>query len=217
MDNTKRKVISRLPIKLANGRVEKTGEREGSVETPTASDSSEGEEEEERPLPHPRNDVATGARFGRPAVADILMTKSRRLRVQTAKEQIAGICQDIIAEPENGVSYAVMRIPRHSILPLQLGLLRRLLSFALPSITTADSSGNSTTLSNDPIVRQLAIYSLLAVFKDIVPGYRIRKLTEKELGEKVSQMVGQTREWEQGLVGVYQSYLQLLDGEIKSQ
>jgi len=70
-------------------------------------------------------------------------------------------------------------------------------------------------LSNDPIVRELAIFSLLAVFKDIVPGYRIRKLTEKELTEKVSQMVGRTREWEQGLVGIYQSYLQLLDGEIE--
>lgn len=53
------------------------------------------------------------------------------------------------------------------------------------------------------------------MFKDIVPGYRIRKLTEKELAEKVSQMVGQTRDWEQGLVGIYQSYLQLLDGEIR--
>ena len=110
MDNTKRKVVSRLPIKLANGRVEKTGDREGSVETTTASDSSAGEEEEAQP---PRNDVTTGARFGRPAVADILMTKSRRLRVQAAKEQIAGICQDIIAEPEIGVCYTPMHIPCH--------------------------------------------------------------------------------------------------------
>jgi len=82
---------------------------------------------------------------------------------------------------------------------------------------TTDSSGNSTTLSSDPIVRELAIFSLLAVFKDIIPGYRIRKLSEKELAEKVSQMVGRTREWEQGLVGIYQSYLQLLEGEIKGQ
>lgn len=113
MANTNRKVIPRLPIKLANGQIEKTGEREGSVETPTASDSSGGEEEEERPLPQPRNDVATGARFGRPAVADILTTKSRKLRVQAAKEQIAGICQDIIAEPENGVSKAPVFTPCH--------------------------------------------------------------------------------------------------------
>ena len=104
--DTKRKVIPRLPIKLANGQIEKTGEREGTVEAPSISDTSGAEEEQGRAPPPPRNDVATGARFGRPAVVDILTMKSRKLRVQAAKEQVAGICQDIIAEPENGVSKA---------------------------------------------------------------------------------------------------------------
>ena len=53
------------------------------------------------------------------------------------------------------------------------------------------------------------------MFKDILPGYRIRALTDTEKAEKVSQMVARTREWEQGLVGVYQSYLQTLEAEIK--
>ena len=57
--------------------------------------------------------------------------------------------------------------------------------------------------------------SQLAVFKDIIPGYRIRELTDKEKAEKVSQMVARTREWEQGLVGVYQNYLKCLDRELK--
>lgn len=57
--------------------------------------------------------------------------------------------------------------------------------------------------------------SQLAVFKDIVPGYRIRALTDKEKAEKVSQMVARTREWEQGLVSVYQSYLRSLEAELK--
>ena len=111
--NTKRKVISRLPIKLANGQIEKTGEREGTAEAPTVSDISGAEEEQERAPPPPRNDVATGARFGRPAVVDILTMKSRKLRVQAAKEQVAGICQDIIAEPENGVSKTPPLTPCH--------------------------------------------------------------------------------------------------------
>lgn len=70
-------------------------------------------------------------------------------------------------------------------------------------------------MPNDPIIRKLAILSQLAVFKDILPGYRIRALTDTEKAEKVSQMVARTREWEQGLVGVYQSYLQTLEAEIK--
>lgn len=88
------------------------------------------------------------------------------------------------------------------------------MAFASPNVKTESESG-TVTIKNDPIIRQLSIVSLMAVFKDIAPGYRIRKLTEKELSEKVSQAVGQTRDWEQGLVSVYQSYLQLLEKEIK--
>jgi nucleolar complex protein 3 len=65
------------------------------------------------------------------------------------------------------------------------------------------------------IIRKLAILSQLAVFKDIIPGYRIRALTEKEKTEKVSQMVARTRDWEQGLVVVYQTYLRALEAELK--
>jgi nucleolar complex protein 3 len=68
---------------------------------------------------------------------------------------------------------------------------------------------------NDIFIRKLAILSQLAVFKDIIPGYRIRALTEKEKTEKVSQMVARTREWEQGLVAVYQNYLRSLEAELK--
>jgi nucleolar complex protein 3 len=68
---------------------------------------------------------------------------------------------------------------------------------------------------NDPVIRQLAILSQMAVFKDIIPGYRIRALTESEKTEKVSQMVARTRDWEQGLVYAYQTYMRLLEGELK--
>lgn len=70
---------------------------------------------------------------------------------------------------------------------------------------------------NDPYIRKLTILSQLAVFKDIIPGYRIRELTDKEKAEKVSQMVTRTREWEQGLVSAYQSYLKCLDSELKGR
>ena len=60
---------------------------------------------------------------------------------------------------------------------------------------------------NDPYIRKLTMLSQLAVFRDIIPGYRIRELTDKEKAEKVSQMVTRAREWEQGLVSAYQNYL----------
>jgi len=94
--------VSRLPIKLPNGTIVETGERI------VQEEESESEEEDNIPAhqePERRvEDVATGARFGRPAVATIIGTSSRQRRIQMAKEQIAGICQDILADPENSVS-----------------------------------------------------------------------------------------------------------------
>lgn len=68
---------------------------------------------------------------------------------------------------------------------------------------------------NDVMIRKLAFLSQLAVLNDITPGYRIRQLTDKEKAEKVSQAVQRTRDFEQGLVGIYQSYLRSLDEELK--
>jgi nucleolar complex protein 3 len=70
---------------------------------------------------------------------------------------------------------------------------------------------------NDLYIRKLTILSQLAVFQDIIPGYCIRKLTDKEKAEKVSQMVSRSREWEQGLVSVYQNYLKCLHDELKGR
>jgi nucleolar complex protein 3 len=95
---------------------------------------------------------------------------------------------------------------------MQLGLLRRLHTFSLSEISTPS---HPDPVTNDPVIRKLAIISQLAVFKDIIPGYRIRALTDQEKAEKVSQMVARTREWEQGLIVVYQSYLRSLETELK--
>jgi nucleolar complex protein 3 len=70
---------------------------------------------------------------------------------------------------------------------------------------------------NDPHIRKLTLLSQLALYKDIIPGYRIRELTDKEKAEKVSQMVAHTREWEQGLVNVYQNYLRCLHDELRGR
>lgn len=53
----------------------------------------------------------------------------------------------------------------------------------------------------------LGLFSLLAVFKDIIPGYRIRLPTEKELEMVVSKVVKQTRVYETTLLRSYKAYL----------
>jgi len=62
-----------------------------------------------------------------------------------------------------------------------------------------------------PIIMQLAIASALEIFKDIIPGYRIRLPTEKELEVKVSKEVKQLRDYESALLKHYQYYLKILE------
>ena len=98
--------IERLPVKLADGRVVRTGEKilQRTLADSSGEESDEGGESGEQAVrPSRAEDVATGARFGRSAVVAVISTSSRKVRIQSAKEQIAGICQEIIADPENSV------------------------------------------------------------------------------------------------------------------
>jgi nucleolar complex protein 3 len=97
-------VIDRLPIKLRDGKIQRTGPK--LVVQARSKDESEEEAPPERlPEPEPaREDITTGARFGRLSVIDVISHPSRKVRIQIAKEQIAGICQEIVADPENSVS-----------------------------------------------------------------------------------------------------------------
>ncbi|OIT08440.1 PREDICTED: nucleolar complex protein 3 homolog [Nicotiana attenuata] len=56
----------------------------------------------------------------------------------------------------------------------------------------------------------LALKSLLAVFRDIIPGYRIRLPTEKEQEMKVSKAIKKMRFYESTLLSVYKAYIQKL-------
>lgn len=105
-ESEKDKGIERLPIKLADGRIQKTNAKvylpkEGQDDV--SEDESSDEAYPEPPHKPVVEDVSTGARFGRPAVVDVVGHKSRKARIQLAKEQIASICQEIVSDPENSV------------------------------------------------------------------------------------------------------------------
>ncbi|CAA6658032.1 unnamed protein product [Spirodela intermedia] len=57
----------------------------------------------------------------------------------------------------------------------------------------------------DHKVVKLGLLSLLAVFKDIIPGYRIRLPTEKELEMKVSKTIRKMRFYESTLLHAYKA------------
>lgn len=135
-----------------------------------------------------------------------------------ARNQLASLSSQIISDPE-----------------VNLGLLRRLAVFASPTISAPPEKipeirAEAASLKSQgkahlarpvkievlPSIRQLAILSMLAVFVDILPGYRIRSLTEKEQEEKVGQEVARRREFESGLVSVYRDFLELCEDELKA-
>lgn len=61
--------------------------------------------------------------------------------------------------------------------------------------------------SENPTIKRLALATQLAVYKDIIPGYRIRPLTDEDMEVKVSKEVRKLRAYEQALVAGYQSYI----------
>ena len=98
------------------------------------------------PLPNP-----FGARFGRPSILSILEIPSRPQRLQAAREELAQLGREMMAEPELGMN-----------------LLRRLLGFALPKFLPTGAKKNEGITVDTPI-RSLAMLSMLAVFLDIIP------------------------------------------------
>ncbi|KAJ8103224.1 nucleolar complex-associated protein-domain-containing protein [Lipomyces tetrasporus] len=64
-------------------------------------------------------------------------------------------------------------------------------------------------------IKQLAIATQLAVYKDIIPGYRIRPLTDAEKAAKVSKEVKKLRSFEQSLVYNYKQYVDSLNDYVK--
>lgn len=65
----------------------------------------------------------------------------------------------------------------------------------------------SITDSPNPSIKKLALATQLAVYKDAIPGYRIRPIAEADQTEKVSKDVRRLRAFEQTLVGSYQGYI----------
>ncbi|CUS15274.1 unnamed protein product [Tuber aestivum] len=61
-------------------------------------------------------------------------------------------------------------------------------------------------------IRMLAIGTMLAVYKDLIPGYRIRALSEEEMRAKITKEVRKVRGFEQALVSGYSGFVKLLGG-----
>lgn len=58
-----------------------------------------------------------------------------------------------------------------------------------------------------PAIKKLCLATQLAVYKDVIPGYRVRPASEDPAGQKLSKEVMKVRTYEHALVVGYQNYL----------
>ncbi|XP_026526555.1 nucleolar complex protein 3 homolog [Notechis scutatus] len=111
----------------------------------------------------------------------------RKKKLQEKKMQIAALASAILSDPENTIK--------------KLKELRAMLMEQDPNVAV--------------IVRKLVMISLMELFKDITPSYKIRPLTEREKNTKVKKETQKLREFEEGLVSQYKFYLENLEQCIK--
>ncbi|CEQ41560.1 SPOSA6832_03304 [Sporobolomyces salmonicolor] len=199
---------TKLPT-IENGKVVRSAEPLHDRSPSPDFDEEEEEDEKPRKAPEYRSDPL-GQRFGRPAVRQLLEIKDKKERVRRAREEIADLGREAAGtgEGEGGVR-----------LSLLLNLLKRLLSLTGPKFnsSSAAKSAGERPIMVDREIRIMAMVSLLAVFIDVVPGYRIRALSEAEKEVKVSQIVARQREWEDGLVGTYKRFLEVCEAEVSEE
>ncbi|KAF1812546.1 nucleolar complex-associated protein 3 [Eremomyces bilateralis CBS 781.70] len=66
-------------------------------------------------------------------------------------------------------------------------------------------------------VKRLVLVAQLSIYKDLIPGYRIRALTEAERKEKVTKDIRKLRAYEQSLMSGYKAYIDDLTRLSRSQ
>ncbi|XP_013420494.1 nucleolar complex protein 3 homolog [Lingula anatina] len=118
-----------------------------------------------------------------PALSTAQLFAQRQEKLREVKQKIALLAGAIIENPEENMR--------------KLKELRVMLEFQDPQLFIT--------------VRKLAMLSLLEVFKDIIPGYRIRPPTDKEKEQSMKLETKKIRDFEESLIHNYKLYLQFLE------
>ncbi|XP_030611769.1 nucleolar complex protein 3 homolog [Archocentrus centrarchus] len=166
---------------------DKTGVIPQSIER-VVEKQQEEEEEEEEDAAVELDSVEKEAELA--SCVEMTPAQRERLRDQKLNERkltIASLASAIVSDPFSSIK--------------RVKELRAMLMEADPSVAVT--------------VRKLAMISLMEVFKDIAPTYRIRPLTSAEKATKVKKETQVLREFEEGLVSQYKFYLEDLEQTIK--
>ncbi|KAK4068927.1 hypothetical protein Trihar35433_5506 [Trichoderma harzianum] len=156
---------------------------------------------------------------GRLEVLRELEKEEDLVSVESDTEWLEGREDDIESEPEEVEEEAPTVSEAQQIREAQEELAK--LATALNE-NPEEHVGSLKTLatigeSKIPAIQMLALMTQMSVYKDIIPGYRIRPQTEDGPTEKVSKEVRTMRQYEQALVSGYQNYVKELARCAKDQ
>ncbi|PVU89726.1 hypothetical protein BB559_004980 [Furculomyces boomerangus] len=186
--SSKAKNLLRLPIKNRYGRVLAASDHSSDEEDEVEGDSDVSEKASDNDSG--LEDSGSESDGNEKETKDVIIVDRSKLTADeylvSSQIRIAESSEKILESPEENMSH-----------------IKTLLAFASPE-TEPESR-----------VCQLGLLSLLSVFRDIVPGYFIRELTEKEKETKVTKEIKQQRRYEETLVRNYKSYLTLLFSLVK--
>ncbi|CAM9580999.1 unnamed protein product [Scytosiphon promiscuus] len=149
--------------------------------------------------------AAGGTNGGRASVGDgdvsggrkVDLAVLRQRRFEQKKALMGELCESILAAPEESL------VRPKTVVKGEDERSRMEQLFALVE-------------DDDHRVCHLALLSQYAVFKDIIPGYRIRVPTAAEMATKVSKDVHRMRAQEAALLKAYQGYLKALEAAVQA-
>ena len=146
--------------------------------------------------------------------ADGKLEQSQLAQVQSEDEDSWLGSQDATEEPQqHTIVKHEARIPvRQQILDAKEELAK---IASLINENPEEHAGGFRTLasiaaSSNHTIKRLTLATQLAVYKDAIPGYRIRPIAEVDQNEKVSKDVRRLRAFEQTLVSSYQGFVRNL-------
>lgn len=166
---------------------DKTGLIPQSIEKVVPQEEEEDEEDEEDAAEQMEQSENEGAGPSMDHLTPAEREQHRTEKIQEKKLHIAALGSAVISDPIANVK--------------RVKELRGMLMEADPIVAVT--------------VRKLVMVSLMEIFKDVAPTYRIRPLTEAEKTTKVKKDTKQLREFEEVLVSQYKFYLEDLEQTIK--
>lgn len=166
-----KKESSRLPVRLADGRIQQFQANEDDVASVDDEDWLAG------------NDISDVESDGEQPVYEEPKIPVQQ-QIMEAKEELAKVATALNEFPEeNGSAFKALA---------------------------------KYNQSRVPAIVKLALATQLAIYKDVIPGYRIRQADEDSPEEKLSKDVRSLRSYEQALVSGYQTYVKELTKHAKS-